>query len=92
MPPPAVLALRAAGGAPSKALADSRRRGSPTFEGADARLGDALERSPLFGAELAPIILCNGWTVAPGPVAPLTALDSPPLLFEGCAEKLDAAG
>lgn len=50
---------------------------------ADARLDDAFGRSPLFASSLSPIVTCNGWAVAPDPVAPLTAPGSPPLLVIG---------
>jgi pimeloyl-ACP methyl ester carboxylesterase len=54
-----------------------------TLEEADLRLDDALLRSPVFGDQLSPIVHCNGWDVAPDPVAPLTAPDAPPILVIG---------
>jgi len=54
-----------------------------SLEQAEARLDDAFERSPLFGAELGPIVTCNGWIVPPDPVAPLAARGAPPLLIVG---------
>jgi pimeloyl-ACP methyl ester carboxylesterase len=54
-----------------------------TLDEANARLDDAYERSPLFAGQLMPAVSCNGWTVAPDPVAPLTAPDAPPLLVIG---------
>jgi pimeloyl-ACP methyl ester carboxylesterase len=50
---------------------------------ADARLDDAVARSPLFAEALSPIVTCNGWTVKPDPVATLTAPGAPPLLVIG---------
>lgn len=49
----------------------------------EARLDDAFELSPLFGGDLFPIVTCNGWSVEPDPVAPLTAPGAPPLLVIG---------
>lgn len=47
---------------------------------ADARISDAVARSPLFASALSPIIGCNGWSAPSSPVAPLTAPGAPPLL------------
>jgi pimeloyl-ACP methyl ester carboxylesterase len=47
---------------------------------ANARIGDAIARSPLFAGALFPIVTCNGWSATPNPVAPLTAPFAPPLL------------
>jgi len=47
---------------------------------ANARIDDAIARSPLFAGAIGPIINCNGWTVTPDPVAPLTAPLAPPIL------------
>ena len=50
---------------------------------ADARLDAAVAQNPLFAGALVASVFCNGWTVAPDPVAPLTAPGAPPLLVVG---------
>jgi len=55
---------------------------------ANARIDDAVASSPLFAGALFPIINCNGWSVTPDPVAPLTAPLAPPILVIAGAHDL----